>query len=150
VSMRGFIRSLLRLIFRRCESTWMQLRSPLVPDDVRERALRQLEKLPDGDALCHCDSHPANLLRSRRGYAMIDCGHGARGDASADVARTHLLLQHSALPEDTPALMRALTKIGRGIIVSGYMRSYSRATRMAPPTTERWTRVHAEETRCHA
>ncbi len=125
------------------EQLEVQLRSPLVPEDVRGRALRQLEDLPDGDVLCHCDFHPANLLRGAQGYVVIDCGHGARGDASADVARTHLLLKHSALPEGTAAVMRILTKVGRRIIVSGYMRAYGRSTRFRPPTIARWTPVHA-------
>ena len=125
------------------EQLEVQLQSPLVPEDVRGRALRQLEALPDGDALCHCDFHPANLLRGGHDYVVIDCGHGARGDAGSDVARTHLLLRHSALPEGTAAVMRTLTKVGRGIIVSGYMRAYSRATRVPLPTIAPWTPVHA-------
>ena len=59
------------------------------------------------------------------------------------MARTHLLLRHSALPEGTAAVMRTLTKVGRGIIVSGYMRAYSRATRVPLPTIAPWTPVHA-------
>jgi Ser/Thr protein kinase RdoA (MazF antagonist) len=120
-----------------------QLESALVPADVRERALDRLAALPDGEALCHCDFHPANLLRGRNGFAVIDCGHAARGDAASDVARTHLLLKHSALPESTGAVMRALTAMGRGIIVSGYMYSYRRATVAPPPAIARWTPIHA-------
>ena len=44
-----------------------RLASPLVPDDVRTRALDRLAALPPGDRLLHGDFHPANLLRGRTG-----------------------------------------------------------------------------------
>src|SRR5207244_2117574 len=43
-----------------------RLRSPLVPPDVRDLALRALERLPDGDRLCHGDLHPGNVAPTRR------------------------------------------------------------------------------------
>jgi aminoglycoside phosphotransferase (APT) family kinase protein len=118
-----------------------QLLSALVPDDVRERALGILDELPDGDQLCHSDFHPANLLRRGRGYAVIDWCHAARGHPTADVARTRLLLDSAALPDGTPAAMRALTHVGRRLIVSGYMRSYRHETDIPTSSVTRWTPV---------
>jgi aminoglycoside phosphotransferase (APT) family kinase protein len=118
-----------------------QLLSELVPGDVREHALGLLEELPDGDQLCHCDFHPANLLRRDRGFAVIDWCHAARGDPAADVARTRLLLDTAALPDGTPAAMRALTHIGRRLIVSGYMRSYRNESQLSTATVARWRPV---------
>ena len=120
-----------------------QLESQLVPDDIRERALRILESLPDGDRLCHCDFHPANVLRNGRWYTVIDWSCAARGDSAADVARTRLLLKDSALPDDASPMMRAIARFGRGGIVSGYLRSYHRSSGASLSRVARWTPVLA-------
>lgn len=118
-----------------------QLHSPLVPDDVRGDALERLSELPDGSRLCHSDFHPQNLLRSGHGYAVIDWSHAARGDPAADVARTRMLLGTGAPPPGTPAHMRALARVGRRIVVSGYMRAYRRETPLPASRVARWTPV---------
>lgn len=117
----------------------LQLQSQLVPDDIRQRALRILESLPDGDRLCHCDFHPANVLRDGRWYAVIDWSCAARGDSAADVARTRLLLKESALPDEASPMMRAMAQFGRRGVVSGYLRSYHRATGVS---LSRWRAGH--------
>jgi aminoglycoside phosphotransferase (APT) family kinase protein len=121
----------------------LQLRSQLVPDEIRERALGILDSLPDGDRLCHCDFHPGNVLRDGRGYAVIDWSHAARGDPAADVARTRLLLEASALPDDASPMMRTMAKLGRRAIVSGYLRSYHHASSVSLPRVARWAPVLA-------
>lgn len=66
-------------------------RAPL-PSDVKIRVLGALSELPDGDALCHLDLHPRNILWDGAA-TIIDWNNGTRGDAAADVARTLLLLE---------------------------------------------------------
>jgi aminoglycoside phosphotransferase (APT) family kinase protein len=125
------------------EQLGAQIRSPLIPADLRAPALRRLEALPDGDQLCHCDFHPANLLRAGHDYAVIDWCHATRGDPAGDVARSRLLLTAAALPEDTPAVMRALTQVGRRIMLSGYMAAYRRHAEVAPRDVAMWAPVLA-------
>jgi Ser/Thr protein kinase RdoA (MazF antagonist) len=38
----------------------------------RSQALERLNQLPDGDALCHGDYHPDNVLMTRNGPIIID------------------------------------------------------------------------------
>jgi aminoglycoside phosphotransferase (APT) family kinase protein len=120
-----------------------QLGSPLVPGDVRDRSLHLLRELPDGDQLCHCHFHPANLLRRGRGYRVIDWCHATRGDPAADVARTRLLLDAAALPDGTAAMMRALTRVGRRIMSAGYVRAYGHEGRAQREAVTAWTPVLA-------
>jgi thiamine kinase len=104
-----------------------RLASPLVPDDVREKALARLDALPDGDRLLHGDFHPANVLCTPRGEVVVDWTNGTRGDPHADVARTLLLLH------GVPAGLR-------GPAVRTYLRAYGDPDRKL---VARWKRVWA-------
>jgi Ser/Thr protein kinase RdoA (MazF antagonist) len=76
-----------------------RLRSGLVPHALRDLAQRALQKLPDGDRLCHGDFHPGNVMRRSDGdYVLIDWKAAARGDPAADVARTRLLIVGAWIP----------------------------------------------------
>lgn len=120
-----------------------RLGSGLVPPEVRAAALARLEELPDGDRLLHGDLHPANVLRTSRGCVVIDWTNGARGDAEADVARTLLLVGGGSVPDDAPALLRALLPVLRRSIVRGYLRAYRRRRPLDGERVARWRRVWA-------
>ncbi len=64
-----------------------------LPADLQRRAEDLLERLPDGEALCHFDLHPDNVLLTRRGPVVIDWMAAAVGHPLADVARSLLLLR---------------------------------------------------------
>ena len=119
-----------------------RLASPLVPEDVRERALERLDRLPDGDRLLHGDFHPANVLRTAAGCVVIDWTNAARGDPAADVART-LVLTGGALDEDAPVVVRLLAPPGRRLLVAGYLRAYAREAPLDRDLVERWLPVWA-------
>jgi Phosphotransferase enzyme family len=93
-----------------------RLQSPLVPSDVRDRALSRLDEL--------ATASPSST------------GATTRGDPAADVARTWLLLAAGALPDSAPALTRAFARIGRRFLLAGYLRAYQRQT---PPATVAFT-----------
>jgi aminoglycoside phosphotransferase (APT) family kinase protein len=120
-----------------------RLASELVPPDVRARALELLEIAPDGDRLCHGDFHPGNLLRTRAGDFVIDWTAGTRGDPEADVARTVLLLRLGAVHEDAPTLIKRLDRVGRWLLLGGYLRNYRRRRELDPVRLERWIRIVA-------
>jgi uncharacterized protein (TIGR02172 family) len=65
---------------------------------VKGDALATLERLPDGDSLCHCDFHPGNVLMTPQGLAVIDWSFAARGTPASDAARTALLLRIADAP----------------------------------------------------
>jgi aminoglycoside phosphotransferase (APT) family kinase protein len=69
---------------------------------LRATVLAVLAKLPDGEALCHGDFHPGNVLMSAAGSSVIDWFDAVRGHPAADVARTLLLLQYARAPGDAP------------------------------------------------
>jgi aminoglycoside phosphotransferase (APT) family kinase protein len=120
-----------------------RLGSPLVPDDVRARALERIGGLPDGDRLLHGDFHPANLLRTADGCVVIDWTNGMSGDPASDVARTILLMGGGKLADGTPFVVRVIAPVARRLLVNGYLRAYARDTPLDSGLVGRWLPVWA-------
>lgn len=95
-----------------------------VSDRVRAAALRRLERLPEGNALCHGDYHPDNVLVTRRGPIIIDWGSASRGHPLADVAQTELLLRIGEPPALRSQLQRGLLASARTYVRRTYLRRY--------------------------
>ena len=74
-----------------------------LPPVVTTRALALLDRLPDGDRLCHGDLHPGNVILAERGPVVIDWQHASCGDPHADFVRTRLLVACGALSPGTSA-----------------------------------------------
>ena len=98
----------------------------VLPDDARQAALTRLDALPDGDAICHGDMHPGNVLLTPRRAVVIDWMTASAGSPAGDVARTLFLLRDSGLPEYMPRAQRSLTALARRRFCSVYLRSYRR------------------------
>ena len=62
-----------------------------IPNQLRSRALEELETLPDDDRLCHGDFWPGNVLMTSKGEIIIDWLHASLGNPRADVARSAIL-----------------------------------------------------------
>jgi len=114
-----------------------QLTSPLVPPKLAAIAKKRLDTLPDGDALCHYDFHPANVMRRPKGPVVIDWPNATRGAPEGDVARTLLLLGAGEPVSYTP-VMRVLTMVGRGLFIWLYMGTYQRARPLDKRGVRRW------------
>ena len=66
--------------------------TPHLTERLREKALKLLSTLNDGENLCHGDFHPGNVLLTGKGPMIIDWMTARSGSRWADVARTNLLL----------------------------------------------------------
>ncbi|MEX0957990.1 MAG: aminoglycoside phosphotransferase family protein [Burkholderiales bacterium] len=76
-----------------------------VAEGAKRLAVEALRMLPDGDAFCHSDFHPRNVVMSADGPKVLDWLDASRGDPAADVARTLLLIDH-AVPGAVDAASR--------------------------------------------
>jgi aminoglycoside phosphotransferase (APT) family kinase protein len=94
------------------------------PAAIRAQALERLDQLPDGNALCHGDYHPDNVLMTRRGPVIIDWGSASSGHPLADVARTELLLGVGEPPASQ--MNRWLLSSARALVRRAYIRRYLR------------------------
>ncbi len=70
-------------------------RCPLL-NRMKEKMIRQmltrLESMPKHIKLCHGDFNPSNIIIGEEKTYILDWVHATQGNASADVARTYLLL----------------------------------------------------------
>ena len=66
---------------------------PALDESTRYELLTRLDGMPKHTKLCHGDFSPSNIIVQEDGTMyVIDWVHAAQGNASADVARTYLLL----------------------------------------------------------
>jgi thiamine kinase len=89
----------------------------------RDAAQRALDRLPDGDALCHGDFHLGNVLLSHRGPLVIDWENASHGHLLGDVARTLLLLRMGWVYPRS-ATQRSLLRGVISMLVGFYLRRY--------------------------
>jgi uncharacterized protein (TIGR02172 family) len=93
--------------------------------EAEKQAIRDiLACLPDGNAVCHGDFHPDNVIMTDHGPVIIDWMTGTRGHPLGDVARTALLFQTGGLPPGLSFPMRLMINASRRLIYSTYMRRY--------------------------
>ena len=69
---------------------------------------------------------------------LIDWTNAMRGDPAADVARTRMMLRLGEPPPGTSFALRALTRVGRSLLVTLYLRSYRRARPLDMDAVKRW------------
>lgn len=93
-----------------------------LPAATKEAILEVLHQLPDGNAVCHGDFYPDNVVMSPRGPVIIDWFGAARGDPLADVARTWLLNRLAYIRMGIPE--RWLVNSIRSLFHSVYLRRY--------------------------
>ena len=114
-----------------------------IPTRFRVAALNELDRLPDGDALCHGDFHPDNVLLCSTGPAVIDWPNATRGDACGDFARTVLMMELGTLPPGAPALIRWSQWAARGLFTRAYVAGYTETRHYDDEALRRWKFVRA-------
>jgi aminoglycoside phosphotransferase (APT) family kinase protein len=77
-------------------------RTDAIPITAKQAFMKTLVGLPDGDAVCHYDLHPMNIIMSPRGPVIIDWVSAGKGNPLLDVARTWLVLTQAAWPFPFP------------------------------------------------
>lgn len=109
-----------------------------LPPHLARFALDVLETLPDGDALCHGDYHPGNILMDGTTPVLIDWSNATRGEPAADVARTRMMLRLGSPPPGTSAALRLMALVGRNLLLWLYLRSYRRSRPLDMAAVSRW------------
>jgi uncharacterized protein (TIGR02172 family) len=104
----------------------------------KETILSLLKRLPEGDAICHGDFHPGNIMLTSRRPVIIDWMTGTRGYPLGDVARTSLLLTAGGLPPRISWQAGLLINVTRGILHAVYLRHYLRLRGASKGKIESW------------
>jgi len=93
------------------------------PDYLLRTVLDRLARLPDGEALCHVDFHPEQVMFTATGLVVLDWMTACSGAPAADVARTTVLIRFGPVLDAT-WLMQQLADLLRGIFYRTYLRRY--------------------------
>jgi tRNA A-37 threonylcarbamoyl transferase component Bud32 len=90
-----------------------------------------------GDEILHLDLHPLNVLVTAGGPVVIDWPNARRGDATADVAHTWLVLG-TARPDSR--LDRGIAAVGRSAFLRRFLAAFPRqhVVDVLPAVAERW------------
>ncbi|WP_425447330.1 aminoglycoside phosphotransferase family protein [Dethiothermospora halolimnae] len=67
----------------------------------RKEVLEMINKLPDGNVLCHGDFHPGNIIISNGHGTVIDFMNVCHGDFLYDIARTVFLIEYTPVPAES-------------------------------------------------
>jgi len=110
----ALLRESLRLDIQRVET---------LPGDLKNRVLQLLDELPDGNALCHFDFHPEQVIVTKEGSFIIDWMTACQGHPLADVARTAVILTVGQSPTANRA-MRTVASFLRGPFRRTYLSQY--------------------------
>ncbi len=117
--------------------------APRLDDAAKSRVLAALARLPDGDAVCHGDLHPENIILARRGPIVIDWMTATRGNPTADVARTVLMLRIGALPPHLAAARRIMIELFRRAFLAVYLAEYRTLRPFPVEQIEAWIPILA-------
>ncbi|MCL4868055.1 MAG: phosphotransferase [Anaerolineae bacterium] len=64
-----------------------------MPEQIKTTLLAHLDKLPEGEAVCHGDFHPGNIMLTPEGPVIIDWVDGTQGPPLSDVARSSIIMR---------------------------------------------------------
>ncbi len=104
---------------------WRIRRSDELSESGKEEILHLLAIQRTDDRLCHNDFHPDNILQSPLGPVVIDWCDAASGNHWADVARSVIIFENTALPPDTPPEAAERINAGRQMLGSDYKARYA-------------------------
>ena len=101
-------------------------RSDRLSANLKKSLLNELDGLPGGQALCHCDFHPDNVFFDGAKYTIIDLLQISRGDPAADAACSYVV--YSYVHRD---------------LAEYYLDRYREASGIPQKNVRQWLRVYA-------
>jgi hypothetical protein len=111
-----------------------------LPGSLRTALLDRLASLPDGEAICHGDFHPGNVLVTPQGDAVIDWIDASRGNPLADVARTSIIFLGATATKQIP---NVFIKMFMNTFHAAYVREYFRLRPHGMDEYRRWLPIVA-------
>jgi Ser/Thr protein kinase RdoA (MazF antagonist) len=110
-----------------------------LPPDLKAAAFSALAALPDGEAICHGDFHPANILLAPDRAVVIDWIDASLGNPLADVARTSIIAMGGATVQLSNRLLAGFVRLFH----AAYLRHYFRLRPGGEAEYRRWLPIVA-------
>ena len=99
-----------------------------IEEHIKYELLQRLEGMENHDKLCHGDFNPSNIVVTENNeYYIIDWAHATQGNASADAARTFLILSMQ----------------GKDELAEKYLNLFCERTNIQKSNVQRWIPIVA-------
>ncbi len=112
-------------------------------DEIIEYTLKLLSELPNGNSVCHGDYNPSNVIINSTKTVFLDWGGVRKGDPTADVAHTLLILKNGQFPPNTPRILKIIFRLGRRTFADVYFRTYIKYNPIDLSILSKWEMVRA-------
>ncbi|ULO07006.1 phosphotransferase [Paenibacillus sp. 19GGS1-52] len=113
------------------------IKAPMLTGAEKSTILTHLEKLPQGQHLCHGDFHPDNVLMDGQTW-IIDWMTGMAGEPAGDAARSVVMFSMGAMPPRASLMTKLMIGIVRKRLTKGYIREYIRLSGHSNVEIDRW------------
>lgn len=104
-----------------------------VPDAVKQRAIGAMQAMPGGQAVCHGDYHPLNVLWAPARAMALDWLDAGSGDPLFDIARSLLYLRYARAGQIAPDRRREFTSAYERLCREAWRDEFERADRWRLP-----------------
>lgn len=103
----------------------------------KESVLDYLMGLPEGQALCHFDFHPGNIIMRDKEPVIIDWMTACVGDPCADIARTNILLMFGEMP-NAGFVKRRFVSLFQRHVAKEYNAEYLKCEKISRDAVDKW------------
>jgi len=107
-------------------------------DEEKIKLSNYIVILPEGDAICHLDFHPDNIMTYNDKLTVLDWANCAKGCAAADVANTVITISGGSLPPGAPAELAAMLSELRKNVSDTYLDNYLAHSQVTPEEISQW------------
>jgi len=115
----------------------IKLSSEILGDKV-EKILDYVDRLPEGESICHGDLYLSNIIVSNNKLVAIDWNSGYMGDPCGDVARTCLIINSPTVPPGIPDIMAAMSAYPKWMTYGIYLNEYMKIAKVKFEDIDAW------------
>ncbi|KKN35998.1 hypothetical protein LCGC14_0778110 [marine sediment metagenome] len=115
----------------------------LIDEDQKKEVIQHLEKLPDGNIICHSDFHPDNIIISKNKLFVVDWANACSGHPNGDVSRTYYIIKYGLSPSDEVFMKKSfmhrfLYRTAKGRAAKIYLNHYLKLTIISLKEIRKW------------
>ncbi|MFX1233881.1 MAG: phosphotransferase [Promethearchaeota archaeon] len=118
-------------------------RTPLLNKLEKMKIIKYLERISEGNTICHSDFHPENIIISQSKLYIIDWANTTLGNPNGDVARTYYLLKYGMGPDDVELIEKSvfhklIFRLFKKILSKVYLKQYIKLTSSSLENIKEW------------
>lgn len=107
-------------------------------EEEKNKAVKKLGELPDGNSILHLDYHPDNIMSDGTEATIIDWTTAACGVPAADVAATLYLLSEGEMIPGLSKALASVLELVRKTLCRQYLKAYKKATNITDEEIASW------------